>query len=186
MKNKFICVLLTVMFFILVGCDKKDEKIQNTVISTPTNNVTSVEPNAKVVYLRFYAPMNYTYRPDLRGLAYSEEEKKVYINGDYENDPNSVIYLIVAKEYQNKDISEFVNEVNNKLSDNDVKFGMRKNSKKQEVYARENYTINGIINYAYLVGKSGDIYVVNIKGPQDKQQEIDQLAKNVYDSLLIS
>ncbi len=181
MKNKFIIITLAIiMCFSLAACSNKEKDNTNT-----STKATEIEGNTQVGYLRFYVPSDYTYRTDLRGLAYSESQKKVYIKGDYENNPNGVIYLISALEYTNTDVKEFVDKVNNNLSDNDIKFTLKTNSKKQEVYARENYIISGNLNYAYIVGLNGDVYVVNVKGPQDKSSEITALATNVFESLYV-
>ncbi len=191
MKKKILCsILVFIVLFMIIGCSKKDEPVkeqeEKKVTSTPTIKSTNIEPNARVGYLRFYAPSDYTYRSDLRGLAYSESEKKVYIKGNYESNPNSVIYLISALEFSGKDVNEYVNEINAKLTDNDVKFTLKTNEKKQEIYVRENYVIGNNVNYAYILCKSGDIYVVNIKGPQVEKDEITKTATNVYNSLFIS
>ena len=184
-KKVLLSVIVFICVFMLVGCSSKDGKKEEIVVTnTPTPQ--EKEGNTKVGYLRFYAPIDYTYRPDLRGLMYAESEKKVYIKGDYENDSSNAIYLIAYVETMNKTAQEYVNEINNKLSDQDVKYIMKSSNKMNEIYVRENYVINGAVNYAYIIGKSGDIYVVNIKGPQDKDNEILELANDVFESLFIS
>ena len=149
MKKKILfSFLIILMVIVLVGCGKKEDKEPIvTPTSTPTPAPTPIEGNTRVGYLRFYAPSDYTYRADLRGLAYGENEKKVYIKGDYENNVTGVIYLISALEFSNKDVKEYIDSVNTKLTDNDVKFSLQTNSKNQEVYVRENYVINGMVNY---------------------------------------
>ena len=190
MKKKIVLSIITfILLFAVVGCSSNENKSQgkdgNVVNNIPTAT-PEIEPNTSVGYLRFYAPTDYAYRADLRGLAYDENQKKVYINGDYENEPNNVIYLITALEFQNKDVKEYVDEVNTRLTEDDVKLSLKTNTKNQEIYARENYLIGENINYAYLIGKSGDIYVVNIKGPKEKSLEISKLANDVFNSLYIS
>ena len=173
MKKKFVFSLLILMCFLLVGCQ------------TNTSSKEVIEGNSWVRKLRFYAPTDFTYRADLRGLAYSEADKKVFLKGDYENNPTEVIYLISALEFVNKDVKEYIDSVNTKLSDNDVKYVIKTNFQSQEIYARENYVINGVINYAYILGKEGNVYVVIVKGPQDKDSEIMKVAEKVFESLYI-
>ena len=187
MKKKILLSIITFVLLFAVGCssNEKEETGGNVFNLTPTPTI-EIEPNTRVGYLRFYAPTDYTYRPDLRGLAYDESQKKVYLNGDYENNPNSVIYLITALELQNKDVKEYIDEVNTRLTEDDIRFSLKTNSKNQEVYAREDYLIGDNINYAYILGKSGDIYVIYIKGPKEKSLEISKLAYDVYNSLFIS
>lgn len=191
MQKKILISLLTIVCILgISGCSNKTDTPSNDVVPTkvptPTPTPADVEGNTRVAYLLFYAPNDYTYRPDLRGLAYDENNKKVYIKGDYENDSANVIYIITALEFQNKNVDQYIEEVNTKLADKDVKFVLKNNSKNTKVYARESYVIGNNINYAYILGKSGDIYVVNVKGPQDKTSEIAELASNVFKSLYIS
>ncbi len=84
------------------------------------------------------------------------------------------------------ELFEYAQSVNSKLSDDDVKFTLKMNSKKSEVFAREKFVYKEQINYDYLLGYAGDIYTVNIRGPKDKETEMKSLARDLYNSLYIS
>ena len=52
-----------------------------------------------------------------------------------------------------------------------------------EIYARENYVIGNAVNYAYILDKEGYIHILNIKGPNDKADEIAKIVYDVFYSL---
>ena len=176
MKKVFLSFLSIISILLITGCGSKE-------IKENKEEVKQVEPNTKVGYLNFYAPLDFDYRKDLKGLLYSENEKKVYIKGDYENDFDNVIYLISVVEKQNMGGKQYIDSVNSRLSENDVKFVLKSNGKIIEIYSRENYVIGTNVNYAYITEKDGYIHTVNIKGPKDKSDEISKIANDIYLSL---
>ena len=179
MKTKvLLCLVLFTIMILMVGCSNKNDYYQG--------KNSQIESNTSVGYLKFYAPSDFSYNDDLRGLAYTESQKKVYVKGDYSSDPYNVIYLIGVLEYQNRDVKDYIDEINNKLPEKDVKYVLKTNNKNQVVYARENYIVAGNINYTYILGKRGDIYVVIVRGPQDKRNEIEAVIGDIYNSLYIS
>ena len=191
MKKKILYCLLFVCVIFLVGCQKEDkkeqERIENLINNPPTEEPRKAEPNMKVGVLWFYVPKSeYTYRPDLRGLIYTEDEKKVFMKGDYDNDPDNVISLVVSSENLGKGAKQYTDEINAKFTEQDVFYTMKKNDKIIEIYARENYVIGNNVNYAYILDKDGLIYVVNIRGPKEKATEISKLASDIHSSLLFS
>ena len=179
MKKRILFLIIGVL--LLTGC-RLNVKINATNNNTNTQK-NNVEVNASVGYLYFYAPKDYTYRSDLRGLAYREDEKKVYIKGDYENDPDNVIVIVIHVENMNKGAKQYADEINNKLSESDVKYVMKSNGQITEIYARENYVIGNNVNYAYITDQAGYIHIVNIKGPKDKSDEIANVVNEIYSSL---
>ena len=183
MKKLFIGLLTLLLVISFTGCGtKKNEANKNS----KKPSIREVEGNTRVGALLYYVPKDYKYRPDLRGLIYSENEKKVHVYGDYENDPNNCIYLIAVVENKRMELFEYAQSVNGKLSDDDVKFTLKMNSKKSELFAREKFVYKEQINYDYLLGYAGDIYTVNIRGPKDKETEMKSLARDLYNSLYIS
>ena len=176
MKRKLLVIAFVLFMFLVVGCG-------NNVNIEPNNEKVNVIGNTTVGYLKYYVPDDYTYRPDLRGLANSEQEKKVHMKGDYDNDPSNVIVLIVNAANVNMGSSQYVGNINEKLSDEDIKYTIKPNGKIIEIYAREDYVINNKVNYAYIMDYAGYLHVVNIQGPEDKKEEITKLAKEVYASL---
>ena len=188
MKKKILYSILFVLVIFLVGCQKEDKdeikRIEN-LINNPNANVNKIDPNMRLGFLWFYIPKDeYTYRPDLRGLAYDEEEKKVYIKGDYDNNPSDVISIVVYSINNGKGVKQYTDEINANFTQKDVFYTMKNNENIIEIYARENYVIGNDTNYAYMLDKAGTIYVVNIKGPNAKSSEISKLARDIHSSLL--
>lgn len=200
MKKKVLCCLFVLLMVLMVGCSKKEETKNEvtpsptiiptekpTPISTPESINGQVEANKKLNLLRFYIPANdYKYRVDLKGLAYTEDEKKVFIKGDYENDPDNVITVIAYTSNVGKGAKQFTDDINAQLSKKDVLYTLKKNDHIIEIYARENYVIGNKTNYAYVLDKAGLVYIVNITGPKDKSDEINKLATDIHLSLLFS
>ena len=175
MKKKIIVSLLLILLLTGCGCSIKT----NTKNDKPYHLPTSTS----VGYLYYYVPADFTYRPDLRGFLYNENEKKVYMKGDYENDPDNVISMVVHVENMNKSAKQYAGEINEKLSDIDVKYTIKSNELITEIYARENYVIGNAVNYAYILDKEGYIHILNIKGPKDKADEIAKIVYDIYYSL---
>ncbi len=188
MKKKILYSLITfVLVFSLIGCGKKEEPKKEEQKQEQEETSRLAEPNMKVGLLWFYVPKKeFTYRDDLRGYIYTEDQKKVFIKGDYENDPDNVISIVVYSENVGKGEKQYTDEINAKFTEKDVFYTMKKNSKIIEIYARENYVIGNNVNYAYIVDKAGLIYVINIRGPKDKSSEISKLATDIHSSLLFS
>ena len=189
MKKKILyCLFAFIIVFSLIGCGKKEEpKKEEKKQEEKKDEVRAIEPNMKLGSLWFYIPKKeYAYRADLRGLAYSEEEKKVFIKGDYESDPDNVISIVVYVQNIGKGAKQYTDEINANFTEKDVFYTIKKNSKISEIYARENYVIGNKVNYAYMVDRAGFIYVVNIVGPNAKVEEISKLAADIHSSLLFS
>ena len=110
-------------------------------------------------------------------------QKKVFVKGDYYNDPDNAIYLVVYTINADQGSKQYTDALNEKFTDEDIKYTIKSNGIIMEIYARENYVINNNINYAYIMDKAGYIHVVNIIGPKDKEDDISKLVAQTFLSL---
>ena len=181
-KKLFIIFVLFISLFMISGCSQKNEKSSEN----NTSKEESVEPNNTVGYLKFYVPDDFQYDPDLRGLAYAENEKKVFIKGDYYSDPYNVVSLVVYVNNAGMGAKAYADSINENLTDEDVKYSLKSNNKITEIYAREDYVIGDEVNYAYIMDYGGYIHIVNIRGPKDKKDEMVVLLKKLFPSLVFN
>ena len=150
------------------------------------NNEESVT-NQKVGAIKYFVPNDYLYRKDLKGLFYSEDNRKIFAKGDT-NDYNTFYYIDMIKSDSNgKQLSDYISDVNTKnLKDSDVKF-KKINNENVEVHGREGYiTKQGtieLINYAYITQVDDSFYTLTISGPKSNQKEIEELAKKISTSM---
>ena len=172
MKKTVAGILIIVaLLFVLTGCGSEEEKKD------------IIEANEKVGVLSFYVPEEFSYRKDLRGLMYDESQKKVFVNGDYNNDPDNTIVLVAYYETIGKDAKQYTDEINAKLSNTEIKYEIKSNGKITDIYAREKYKSGKKTNYAYILDKDEKVYVVNVVGPKDKAEQIAIYARKVFSSL---
>ena len=174
-KNiKIISILLFTSLLFITACGKKDE-------------IKKVEPNQNVSSIKFYVPTDYQSRADLRGLLYTDNERKVFAKGDT-SDYNTFYYIDMKKDSNNgQTLDDYINYINtNNLKEADVKF-VKYNNEHLTVYAREGYgTRNSnvnIINYAYITEIDNFFYALTVSGPKDNQNEIETIAKESANSL---
>ncbi len=174
-KNLFISII-----FIFIMCI--------TITGCGNNNLKNVEPNQKVGLVKYYVPEDYQNRNDLRGLFYSEENRKVYAKGDT-NDYSTFFYIDMIKSSSNgQKLGDYINDVNtNNLKEGDVKL-KKFDNEHILVYAREGYEIKKggieIINYAYITQvDDSSFYTLTISGPKSNIKEIEEIAKKSAYSL---
>ena len=192
MKNKISSVILAVLIVFvtlisLTGC--KNVK-QNNIEENFSEQKEVKVANTNVSNLKYYVPEDYQIHNELRGLLYTENTRKVYAKGDVSNN-NDAIYIDTYIEQTQQDLISFVENANKNLNEKDVKITFFKdiilNKGTASVFARENYVLkkNGVetLNYAYFTYNNGNIYTVNIHGPNAKSDEIKNLAKEVVGSL---
>ena len=176
MKKKSLllsfCVLCLVIF--VSGCGNGSIKYH--------------EPNKEVGNIKYYVPNDYKYREDLRGLFYSDDNRKVYAKGDT-TDYSSFYYIdMIKSKSNNQKLKDYMESINtNNLKENDVKF-IKFDNKNMEVYERAGYvTKKGdveIVNYAYIIQIDDDyFYGLTISGPKSNQKEVEETAKSSAYSL---
>ena len=177
MKKTFIkigSIFLCICCFFSIGCKKEEPE--------------GITANQKVGSVKYYVPKDYEYRKDLKGLLYSEDERKVFAKGNT-TDYNTFYYIDMIKNNSNgKKLSDYISDVNSKnLKDGDVKF-KKIDNENLEVYGREGYIIkqNNIetINYAYITQADDFFYGLTISGPKANQKEVEEIAKSSANSLI--
>ena len=167
-KNLFISLLFIVLCLVVTGCGEQN-----------------IKANQSVSLLEFYVPKDFKNRTDLRGLIYTDDTRKIFAKGDT-NDYNTFIYIDVLKQANPNSLDDYINNVNkNSLTDKDVKFVIKENSKLY-IFGREGYetmqenvTIN---NYAYITYIEGFNYTITISGAKNNK-EVETIARNVLSSL---
>ena len=172
--RKKIFVLLSI--FTLSACGNKQQE----------NIIADVEPNQRVGELNYYVPSDYIYNPDLRGLVYTEDERKIYSSTDMDI-VNDVIYIDAFVSSINTTIESYIENVNtNNLSDTDVKFILT-NNQKIDVYERAGYIFvkDNVerINYAYITYKNNKLYTVTLSGPRTMEEDVKSIAQTLLASL---
>lgn len=167
MKRKFL-LLIIITIFVLTGCGNKN-----------TKNVA----NNSVGDLNFFVPTNYEYREELKGLAYTENEKKVFVKGIFD-DFNDAIFINVYTIKSDDSLKKYIETLS---SGDDVEFSLNSNNNISDIYSRENYFGKqhgvDIVLYMYICKKDNYIYMVNISGPKTKNDEVSNTAYDVYSSL---
>lgn len=154
------------------GCKKEEVIIDD-----------GIKPNQSVSELKVYIPTDFNYELNLKGMGYTENDRKVFSKGNRE-DNNDVIYIDIIKTYSPMEFKNYINELNKSFEEEDIKYTIKDQTK---IYARENYiTISNeieIVNYEYLVNINGYVYSITIKGPKVKEDEIKSLVNQIYDSI---
>ena len=186
MKKKILLICLLLSIFTLVGCTVK--KKTETSTEGPTEITDDIKTNNQVGYLKYFVPTDYQKNPSKIGYAYNDNTRKIYTDIDID-DPNVIILDAYADPYQG-DVSAYAEEVNGKLTDEDVKFKIVSQSKLAKsgtlVYGRENYAMNQDGNtrvyYAYLTTIGGYVHTVSVSGPYFKSTDVKELAYQVLQS----
>lgn len=176
MKKKILLTLFIILSILtLSACGKK----QN-------DSIVDITPNQMVGELNYYVPVDYLYNPELRGMIYTENERKIYSSTDM-NDTAEVIYIDAFVSPINVTFEEYIENVNtNNLSADDIKFNSTSNNK-INVYERAGYIFvkENVerLNYAYITYKNNNIYTITLSGPRTKEESITSLAKEIFSSL---
>ncbi len=162
MKKKILFSLF-IIIFIIVGCGKN-----------------SLKANTSLGEINYYVPENFSSHQELIGLLYNDDTRKIFINDDQ-------IYIDVIKNSTSISLEEYVNNINKNLTEKDVLYKKVKeiiiNKELISVFGRENYLINGSLNYAYFISCNGYIYTISIHGPKDKSDDITNISSDVLASL---
>lgn len=177
MKSKLLKIILILLFVCsMYGCNKKESNIEIS---------NSVKPNQKVGLLNYYVDKNYEYKPELRGMLYTENDRKIFINGDI-NDPNDVIVIDTMSSFLSQGMKEYINSINKKITDEEIKYSLERENG-LEIYKRENYiTVNNdieIVNYSYMINIDSYNHIINIYGPKTKSEEINKIVNDLLLSL---
>ena len=89
-KSLFLGFFMLLALFIVAGCD--DESSESS--SKKSSEKVEVKANQKVGSLNYYAPSDYTYMPEKRGLIYKENERKIFAKGSFD-DYTTLVYIDV-------------------------------------------------------------------------------------------
>ncbi|MBP5684702.1 MAG: hypothetical protein J6X02_05560, partial [Bacilli bacterium] len=117
--KKYLYVSLLIGLLFIVGCG---------------NSIKRMEPNITFNNIKVYVPSEYAYSPELRGLIYSENERKLFIKGDY-RDRSEAIIIELLKTVMNSNFDSYVETLNNNIST--VKY--KKIQEEPKMYLREKY-----------------------------------------------
>lgn len=188
-KKALLSLLLILSLFLITGCGKKKEEPapQPEPDPEPVVETPQIAANQELGWLQYYVPEEYTYQPDLRGLAYEENDRKIYTKGNY-YDRNDVIIIDVVKIELSDSITfdEYVGSVNNYIT-GDNKY--IKTSATPAIYAREKYEgkANDVLvyNYTYLTWYNGYVYNLTISGPISRDDEMYTLKMDILDNLIV-
>ena len=184
MKKKLLLSLLLVLsLFIFIGCSK--EETNNGEEGNGSANKETVEANFKFGWVRLYMPSSgYEYRPDLRGLIYTEDQRKLYIKGD-PNDRSEAIIIDLMQEQYNDYLENYINAKNANLGDD----GWKLKSEKPKYFAREKYEGKSgdtvIYNYTYITKFNDYVYTITVSGPQKYENDLNDLTSKIKKSLIV-
>ena len=167
--KKYLYVSLLIGLLFIVGCG---------------NSIKRMEPNITFNNIKVYVPSEYAYSPELRGLIYSENERKLFIKGDY-RDRSEAIIIELLKTVMNSNFDSYVETLNNNIST--VKY--KKIQEEPKMYLREKYEGKSgdtiIYSYTYLTSYNNILYSITVSGPQAKEKELNELRTTVLYSLRI-
>ena len=176
MKKKIIsCLFILLALISITGCaSKKEEK---------ESKKDSVVANTKFGWSKVYIPVGYIYRPDLRGLIYTEDQRKLFIMGEPDDRSEAIIIDLIMEEY-NDYIENYVNTKNSSIKDDNTYKLIKE--KPAKLFAREKYEGKSgdtvIYNYTYISKYYDYIYLYTISGPKSKESELNTLKTNFLNS----
>ena len=175
MKKIILSILLMGLMIAMTGCGE--------VAKPAENKEEIVETNTKFGWSKLYVPEDFTYRPDLRGLIYSEDERKLYIKGDSE-DRSTAVIIDLMQEETNLYFVQYIDKLNDNITD--IKYRLIQ-EKPVQLFAREKYEGKSgdtiIYNYTYIAEYNSYIYKYTISGPQSKEEELNLLKEKLVKSL---
>ena len=181
MKKIFLTLLIVVTLF-LTGCNNKKENTNENGNNNETKRRTHEIANTDIGYIQFYVPWDFDYKPELRGLMYNENERKIYTKYD-----KDTIYIDAYIESYEGSVEKYIEEVNSKLTSKDVAYKFIYFNT-TEIYGRENYssTKNGVemLNFSYVCNVGGYSHIISIWGPKSKSSEIQEISKDVLLSIV--
>lgn len=170
-----ISIIVIIALLVLTGCGSVAEQ---------KSNYTDTSANTTIGYIKLYIPSDYTYRPDLRGLMYTESESKQFVKGNA-NDRSSSIIIDIMVEDMMLDQEMYINTVNENLGENIYKLV----SQNPIIYYRDKYEgENGtvtIYNYAFKIIYNNSIHTITISGPSTMEEDLIVLKNNIKDSFKI-
>lgn len=173
-----LVLLISVVF--IAGCNINVNVNKNT----NDDNTPKLVANTKFNAIKMYIPIEYDYKPDLRGLAYTADERKLFIKGE-PTDRSEAIIVDLIKQKLEGSLSDYVEKVNKNLTD--VKYAKLKDE--PLIYVREKYQGKSgetiIYNYTYFVSYDGYLYMITVSGPQSKEAELNTLKGNILDTLKV-
>ena len=176
MKKKLVVSLLIICLFIVCGCSKKEEIKKD---DSPKITIKNYE----LEELKFKLASDFVFNESISKKEDDEDAKKVFVNGDLEKDSGNVIFVEIYRKKFDKGLSEYVNNLNIQIKNEDEKYVLKENSKIKELYAREKINM-GLDNFtSYVMEKDGYVYKVNIQVPQSRLEKLDNLINTVYSSL---
>ena len=163
--KKFIFKLFIIFIFILTGCGSNYMKA-----------------NTSLGEIEYYVPETFTSRQELIGLLYNDDTRKIFAS---DND----IFIDVIKNNISISLDEYVDNINKNLSEKDVRYSIVKeivqNKILYKVFGRENYLINGRINYVYFISCNNYLYTISVHGSKNNGDEVTKVAKDVLTSLIL-
>ncbi len=180
-KKVFLSLLIIISIFMVTGCGKKEEQPQEE----PQEEVPQVKVNQELGWIQYYIPDDFTYQPDLRGLAYTDNDRKIYTKGDYEN-RNDVIIVDVTRQDLDADFDSYIYKINSFITGDNV---YTKTSEYPAIYSRERYEgkVDDVVvyNYTYLTWYENFVYNISISGPTGKDFELGTLKTDILDTLVV-
>ena len=178
MKKKIVLSLLVIVMILgVTGCGKKKEEEKK-------EEIPQIVANQELGWIKYYVPTDFVYQPDLKGLAYTDNDRKIYTKGDYK-DRNSVIIIDVIKQELNENLDDYIIKLNNNITGSQY----IKTSDTPVIYSRERYEgkANEIViyNYTYLAVYNGSLYNITVSGPLSSDDELYSLKSNILNTLVI-
>lgn len=182
--KKILFSLLIIISVVLTGCeitykekepakkeDKKEEK--------------KLYANRKIGGVYYYVPLDFTYHPELRGLIYDEDSRKIFIKGDV-NDRSEAVIIDAIIEGKYDDFDAHIKDLNDKIKDGTKYVLVKENPK---IYGREKFKGKSgettIYNYTYLAYYNGYLYSITVSGPESKESELNTLKTNILDIIKV-
>lgn len=173
MKKIFLSLCTIIGVLVLTGCIKPQEVLQEK----------KVEPNVSMGWISVYVPIEFEYRADLRGLIYSEDERRIFVKGDPQDRSTAVIVDLIKVETDDN-IKDYVEKV-----DSNIEVKYKKIKEDPIVYLRNKYEGKSgdtvIYNYTYLTNYNDYIYSITVSGPQDKETELNKIKDDILVSLKV-
>lgn len=180
-----ISLVLIVGLFLLTGCGEEKSATSQNTSSTPTPTKVAVQPNTTMGYIKIYVPSDFTYRPDLRGLIYTENQRKLFVKGDPNDRSTAVIIDITAEEFNtHRDV--YINKKNENIKDGNT---YKLKSEKPVLYFRDKFEGKSgntvIYNYSYIVLYENTAYNIIVSGPSTAETELLKLKDDIKASLKV-
>lgn len=182
-KKMLLSILLVLSLFIVTGCGNKEEN-NNTIDDNGGKESKVVEANTSFGWIKLNIPSDYEYHPELRGLIYSESDRKLFIKGDA-NDRSTAIIIDLMQQQYNNYLENYIEILNENLGDN----GYKLKSEKPKYFFRDKYEGKSgdtvIYNYTFITKYENYIYTITVSGPQSKENELNDMISNIKKSIKV-